>query len=317
MKKIWKIAIVGTGAIGRSHMNAIDISENCTLGAVCDINEEAVKEYAEKYNVPYFTDYKEIPEKTDCDIVIINLPHWLHCESTIFFLDKGMHVFIEKPMANTVEECERMIEASERNGKKLIVGHVQRYFVSNRKIKELVESGEYGPLCMMSERRTEDYFSESRPAWFLDKKRSGGGILMNYCAHSIDKLFYITGEQDAEVYSNFGNIKTDHDVDGHAQVLMKFPSGLCASLMYDGYTRSGFEMYFHFRDAVIKIDQYHSFIRKNGSEWEPYDAEETYKYMYFQIEELCKCLNGEPNEITDGEYGKNVLKVLEKIYNQK
>ena len=317
MKKIWKIAIVGTGAIGRSHMNAIDISENCTLGAVCDINEEAVKEYAEKYNVPYFTDYKEIPAKTDCDIVIINLPHWLHCESTIFFLENGMNVLIEKPMANTVEECEKMIEASKRTGKKLIVGHVQRYLVINRKIKELVESGEFGPLCMMSETRAEDYFTATRPAWFTNKKLSGGGILMNYCAHSIDRLFYITGEQEAEVFASFGNIKTDHDVDGHAQVLLKLPSGLSASFTYDGYTLCGTEMHFHFRDAVIKVDNYNCYIKKNGCDWEDFDAVETYKYMALQIEEMCKFFNGEPNEITEGEYGKNVLKVLEKIYNQK
>ena len=80
-----KIAVVGTGSIGASHLEAISTSNSCTLCAVCDINEEAAKKYAEKYGVPYFTDYKQIPGKCGADAVILNLPHWLHCEVTEFF----------------------------------------------------------------------------------------------------------------------------------------------------------------------------------------------------------------------------------------
>ena len=122
-----KIAVIGTGIIGLSHLEAIVATDVFELCAVCDINEEKAKECAEKYQVPYFTDYKEIPEKTDADAVIINLPHFLHCECSIFFLEKGLHVLVEKPMANSAEECDRMIAAAKKSGKALLVGHVQRY----------------------------------------------------------------------------------------------------------------------------------------------------------------------------------------------
>ena len=113
-----KIAIVGTGIIGVDHIKAISQVEDAELCALCDVNEEVVKKFSEEYNVPYFTDYKDIPSNVDVDAVIINLPHFLHCESTVFFLDNGINVLIEKPMANTVAECDKMIDAAKRNNKK-------------------------------------------------------------------------------------------------------------------------------------------------------------------------------------------------------
>ena len=82
------IAIVGVGIIGKSHLNAIRNIENCRLCALCDLNEETVRQFASEYEVPYFLDYKEIPQKVQCDAVILNLPHHLHAPASIFFLER-------------------------------------------------------------------------------------------------------------------------------------------------------------------------------------------------------------------------------------
>ena len=127
-----KIAVVGTGIIGLDHLKAIRKSDKLELVAICDINEEKVSALAEEYGVPYFLDYKEIPKKTDAEAVILNLPHGLHCESTVFFLEAGLHVLLEKPMANTVAECDTMMAAEKRSGKKLAIGHIQRFLKANK-----------------------------------------------------------------------------------------------------------------------------------------------------------------------------------------
>ena len=127
-----KIAIVGTGAIAAAHIRAISKLPQCELVALCDLNEARVKALAEGLGVPYFLDYKEISTAVDVDAVIINLPHGLHVSASVFFLDAGVHVLVEKPMANTVEECDTMIAAAEKAGKKLAVAHVQRFFGVNR-----------------------------------------------------------------------------------------------------------------------------------------------------------------------------------------
>ena len=147
---MFKVCIISCGMIANSaHIPAYkQFSDDYEIVGVCDINEDAVKPLAEENNVPYVLDYKEIPGKFECDAVILNLPHFLHCESTVFFLDNGINVFIEKPMANTVAECDAMIEAAKRNGKKLAVAHIQRYFGAIAKMKEIYDSGELGKFCM-------------------------------------------------------------------------------------------------------------------------------------------------------------------------
>ena len=115
-----KIAIVGTGAIATAHIRAISKLPQCELAALCDLNEVRVKELADGLGVPYFLDYKDIPTSVDVDAVILNLPHGLHVSASVFFLESGVHVLVEKPMANTVEECDTMMAAAKKVGKKLV-----------------------------------------------------------------------------------------------------------------------------------------------------------------------------------------------------
>lgn len=311
-----QIAVVGTGSIGLSHLKAIEQSQNCELCAICDVNEEVLHKLSEEYHVPGFTDYKEIVTKTKAEAVILNLPHFLHCEATEFFLDNGLHVLIEKPMANTVEECDRMIAAAVRNNKKLAVGHVQRYFKGNRKVKEIYESGELGRLCMFTEFRSIDYFVPTRPKWFLDKKKAGGGIVMNYGAHALDKLFYVMGCGSATVESAVGNIKNDATIEGHAQFLAKFSNGVSACISFNGYIGTGYESYYYFTDGAIKVIGTDEVWKNKGTGWEKVECEDIGSGMLLQLEEFIKYVKGEPSDIVTGEYGRSVIAVIEGVYRE-
>lgn len=309
------IGIVGTGLIGIEHIKAIEDIDDLRLCALCDINEEAVKALSEEYSVPYFTDYKKMPENVEMDAVIINLPHFLHCESTVFFLEKGYHVLIEKPMANTVAECDKMLEAAKKSGKKLAVGHVQRFFEANRRVKEIIDSGRLGKPCMFSENRTIEYFSPSRPKWFLDKEKAGGGIVMNYGAHALDKIFYQLGADDVEVTAATGNLKNDATIEGHAQFMLKFKSGFTGVVTFSGYTGSGYEALYYFTDGTLKVADSMYLYEYAEDEWKAIDTETGVKpAMQVQLEEFVKYINDRPANIADGEYGRAVIKVIEKIY---
>lgn len=309
------IAVVGTGIIGLTHLKAIAQSQACSLCALCDVNEEVVKELAKEKDVPYFTDYKEIPGSVEVDAVILNLPHYLHCEATVFFLEHGIHVFVEKPMANTVDECDRMIAAAEKSGKKLAVGHVQRYFPFNQLVKKMYESGELGELCMYNEVRTVNYFAESRPRWFLSKEKAGGGIVMNYGAHALDKLFSIVGPQDIFTCSSVDNIKTADDIEGHAQFLAKFNDGLSASVTFSGYGLSTYDSSYFFTNGVVRVCWEGNFLYTPDGKKITLDSSEfPQDGMLLQIEEFCKYINGEPSMVPDGAYGRAVIKAIEQIY---
>ncbi|MBP3361139.1 MAG: Gfo/Idh/MocA family oxidoreductase [Clostridia bacterium] len=311
-----KIAVVGLGIISEEHLDAIYESNDFQLVAVCDVIKDKAKEAAEKYKTNYFFDYHEIPKMTDAEAVIINLPHFLHCESTVFFLENGLHVLVEKPMANNTKEAALMNEAAEKSGKKLAIGHIQRFFKANTKLKEIIDSSELGKLCMSTELRTVDYFNDRRPKWFLQKEKSGGGIVINYGAHALDKLFYLIGITDVEIHSLIGNVNNDYDVEGHAQFFVKFKDGPSSAITFSGYSSVGYECIYYFEKGCAKVTgSSELFINKDGT-WEYIDVKEDNKAMHRQLAEFKKYINGEPSLIVDGEYGYKIIAAIEKVYEE-
>ena len=311
-----KIAIVGTGIIAGAHITAIKQLDNCSLVALCDLNEERVSKLAAENGVPYFLDYKEIPEKVDCDAVILNLPHGLHAPVSVFFLEKGIHVLVEKPMANTASECDEMLKASEKSGAKLAVAHVQRYFLANMKIKEIVDSGELGTLCMYDEQRSINYVLPDRPAWFTNKKMAGGGIVMNYGAHAFDKIFYVTGAKPTFVNASYANCINDRDVEGHAQIFAKFDNGVSATITLSGYSTVVYEAYYYFTKGALKLTATSKLEmkREGEKEWTPIpDANDSFAFNR-EITEFIKYINGEPSNIPDGNYGKAIVEAIDALY---
>ena len=213
--------MVGTGIIAKAHLGAVKNNDKSEIVAVADINEESAKKISEEYNIPYFTDYKEMADKVKMDAVILNLPHFLHCEASIFFLERNIHVLCEKPMANTLEECDRMLAAAGRSQAKLAIGHTTRQNSVNKCIKKFIEEKTLGELCMHTEVRTISYFTASRQKWFLDKKLSGGGLLMNYGAHSFETLMNVTGGKITDMDADIGNLMDKNGVEAHAMLKFK------------------------------------------------------------------------------------------------
>lgn len=311
-----KIAVVGTGIIGINHISAIKHLPDCKLCALCDINEDKVKPLAEKNNVPYFLNYEDIPSKVDCDAVIINLPHGLHCKSSVFFLEHGIHVLVEKPMANTVAECEEMIAAANKSGKKLAVAHIQRFFTANTVVKDTIESGELGKLCMYTESRTINYFDKNRPRWFLDKKMAGGGIVMNYGAHAFDKLFFTTGARPTEINASCANIKNDASIEGHAQIFARFNNGITAAITFSGYSKSIYDSIYYFTDGAMRVRGSDSLEINRGDDagWVKVPALNDGLELVREIDEFRKYTEDKPSLIPDAQYGRDIISAIEQVY---
>ena len=308
-----KIGIVGTGLIGKTCVECIKNIEGFELACLCDLNEEVVSKMAAECGVPYFLDYKEIPKKMKLDAIVLNLPHFLHCEASIFFLEAGVNVFIEKPMANTVEECDLMMEAEKRTGKKLCVGHIQRYYAANRKIREIINSGEIGKFCMCTEQRSTFYFADWRPRWFLDKDKAGGGITMNFGAHALDKYYYITGKKPVDAISNFGNEKNDFTVEGHAQFLTKFEDGTTASITFSAYSNVIYDDVYYCTDGAIRcVDNVHMELYKPGCAVEKFDVVDDIRPLEIELRDFHNALLGKPNEMPDGAYSREIIATIRK-----
>ena len=308
------IAVVGVGIIGADHLKAIERCSEFRLVAVCDKNEERARSFSEKYSVPYFLDYKDITKNTSAKAVILNLPHGLHCESAVYFLGEDMDVLLEKPMANTVEECDRILQAVQESRGKLAIGHVQRFFNANRLVKEYVESGRLGRLFAINELRSVNYFTPDRPRWFLSKSMAGGGIVMNYGAHAFDKFLYITGRNVDRVWSSVGNIGNNEEIEGHAQIFAHLEGGISATITFSGYSSVGYETEYIFTGGALKVTNGRSLsICENGA-WSTVFDEPDRDFMLRQLNEFYKYVTGEPCETPDGEYGRAIISAIEKIY---
>ncbi len=119
-----KVAVVGVGALGQHHARILSSLEGCELSAVVDSNLERAREIAEKFKTSYFLDYTKLK---DIDAVVVSAPTTLHKEIANYFLERGISVLCEKPLASSVRECDSIVETSLKFGSKLLVGHIEHF----------------------------------------------------------------------------------------------------------------------------------------------------------------------------------------------
>ena len=309
-----KLALVGAGIIGVEHLKALSRCKDFELVAICDVNEVAASKLAAEYNVPYFLDYTQIPQKSDAEAVLLNLPHFLHRDAAVFFLEAGLDVFLEKPMAISVRECDEMLQAAQKSGKRLAVGHLQRFFAANRVVKDYVKNEALGKLFAVNELRSIRYFTEKRPAWFLKKALSGGGIVMNYGAHMLDKLLYITDSDISHAVGVCGNLLPGIEVEGHAQFFVQTESGVSATVTFSGYSKVGYETTYYFEKGSLKVTNGVALSICRDGVWEELATPADEDFMLLQLCELAKYFRGEPSETPDGVYAKKIVAAIEQIY---
>ena len=198
MKKL-KAAIIGCGNIYVNHANALINSDFAELIAVTDINENKAKVAADKYNCKYYTDYKEMLQNTDIDVVHICTPHFLHSTMAIDCIEAGKHVLVEKPMDISVKKAEEMIAAKNKYNKHLSVVFQNRYNETSIKAKELIEQGTLGKIkgikAIVTWNRDKNYYVSD--SWRGKWATEGGGVLINQAIHDLDLIQWFGGAIDS------------------------------------------------------------------------------------------------------------------------
>ncbi len=118
------VVIIGGGRAGAAHARAVADTPGTSLVAIADVDETRAQAFAEAHGCLAFTDYRQALERADVAVAIIALPNFLHESATIAAASAGKHVFLEKPMADTLEECDRMTAAVDKAGVHLLVGQL-------------------------------------------------------------------------------------------------------------------------------------------------------------------------------------------------
>ncbi len=199
-----KGAVIGFGGLGQRHFEGTkNMAELAEIIAVCDVDsskfETAVKtnldgdgQKADLSACHLYSDANEMFEKETLDFVIIATPTCSHAELAIAALNKGIHVFSEKPMARSLEECQMMIDAAKRNNKLLSIGLCLRFDPAYLQLKKLVDSGEWGKLERLEMARLSQPPLWGYKNWFIDFSKSGGAALDMH-VHDVDFMQYMLG----------------------------------------------------------------------------------------------------------------------------
>ena len=169
-----KVGLIGCGFMGAMHANCYKNIEGVEIVAVADIRKEKAEELAKDTNATIYGDGKELIANANVDMIDICLPTFLHAEYAILAMDKVKYVFVEKPVALSVEEGKKMIEKSKKTGCQVQVGQVIRFWDEYVELKKIVESGVYGKVINANFRRLSPRPDWGWENWLLDYKFSGG-----------------------------------------------------------------------------------------------------------------------------------------------
>lgn len=226
MKKL-RVGIAGYGVVGKRRRIFIDQNPYLKTVAVSDITFS--KDGVMPDGVLFFDDYKKLVEQ-DLDILFVCLPNYLAAEATIAGLEKGFHVFCEKPPGRDVSDVMRVIQTEKKHlNLKLKYGFNHRYHESVKEAMRIIESGELGSIINLRGVYGKSKIIPFSGGWRAERKYAGGGILLDQGIHMVDLMRLFCGEF-IEVKSYIRNDYWYHDVEDNAYALMLDCKGRIAIL---------------------------------------------------------------------------------------
>lgn len=239
-----KIGLVGVGGISGAHIPAWEEMENAELVALCDIRTERLEKYPDK---KHYTDYEEMLEKEEFDIIDICLPTYLHADYAIKAMEKGINVICEKPISLKEEDVERVYSTAKKNNVKFMVAHVLRFWPEYELLKEIYDTKKYGELLSGTMTRLGCYPKWSWDGWMMDEKRSG---LTPFDLHIHDLDFMVYAFGMPKVAYQFRAKKPDQDFISLSYDFGNFSINSEASWYATSYPFTA-EFRFQFENALV------------------------------------------------------------------
>ncbi|NQX60130.1 Gfo/Idh/MocA family protein [Paenibacillus qinlingensis] len=338
-----RVGIIGAGKIfAGSHAPAWVSSPHVEIVAICDTHLPNGEEQANKLSVSrVYRDYKDMLEQETLDVVGVSTPNIYHSEVSIAALERGLHVFCEKPDAVSPEEAQKMADAAKRSGKVLMVMRNNRFTPQAKFLKRYIESGAMGEIYTGRTGWIRRRGIPGRGGWFTTKAMSGGGPLIDLGVHMIDVAIWMMGNPrpiavSGSAYTKFADAKVQisadsrfgttqeggiFDVEDLATGFIRFDNG--ASLQIEFSWASNVEDDLKFmelrgtkagcslKNSDLKlITEIEGVLcdlspRFGGSEIRPHAS---------NIHHFIACVLGEEEPINTPESGVDMIRILKAIY---
>lgn len=224
---MYKVGIAGYGIVGKRRRQCIDLHPLLSTTAVCDQTFEGAGTLAD--GVRYHPSYRSLLDEP-LDVLFVCLPNYLAAEATIAGLERGLHVFCEKPPGVAVADVERVIEVERAHpGRVLKYGFNHRYHESVKEALRVVRAGELGEIVNVRGTYGKSRITPFHGGWRSERVYAGGGILLDQGVHMLDLMRLFCGDF-VEVKSFVSNAFWKHDVEDNAYALLKDARGRIAIL---------------------------------------------------------------------------------------
>ncbi len=228
------LGIAGLGMAGAVMVQAAAAHPDYAIRAAADPHPSPRDAFARDFAARVYDDVGELCADPAVEAIYVATPHQFHARHAILAAQQGKHVIVEKPMALTLGDCDAMIDAAERNGVVLIVGHTHAFDPAVRLMRSIVAGGSLGRLGMIQTFNYTNFLYRPRRPEELDTSK-GGGILFNQVPHQIDTVRLISGGLVGSVRARANALDPSRPTEGGCVAWLALDGGASASLVYGGY----------------------------------------------------------------------------------
>ena len=229
-----QIGVVGLGRAFTLMLPTFMLDSRVRLAGATDPIAGARAQFEKDFDAPSHESIEALCADPGVEVIYIASPHEFHAAHVCLAASFGKHVMVEKPMALSLEECTRMIEATRRAGVQLIVGHSHSFNAPIRRTREIIDSGLYGEVKMITAMNFTDFLYRPRRPEELDTA-AGGGVIHSQATHQIDIVRLLGGGMVNSVRAHTGSWDSDRPTEGAYSTLLGFEGGAFASATYSGY----------------------------------------------------------------------------------
>ena len=229
-----RVGFIGTGGNARGHIAQMSQLPEVEIVAFADPSARSLELAVERLGrpVPTFADHREMIARGGLDAVVISTPHTLHYEQTLFALEHGLHVEVEKPMACTSAHARHLVAKQRETGLVLAVGYQRHFQPRFRWVRDQIASGRIGAVTFLQCFQSQNWLRGHVGQWRLDPALSGGGQLNDSGSHLIDIVLWITGLEAAEASAYID--RRGADVDINSAVSLRFTNGAVGNVSIVG-----------------------------------------------------------------------------------
>lgn len=290
-----KAGIIGL-SFGQHHTRILSEMDNVDLVVVSDL-DPAKCSIAQKYGVGFTTDYHELMSD-DLDFILAVVPTTNHCKVAMDIMNNGTHCFVEKPIAYSINEAQKMIECSKLNGTKLAVGHIETFNPTVSKLKEIINNETLGDIKYMSSRRVGPFVTR-----VVDI-----GIMIDSATHDIGVARYLIEKDPIDIYSKYWGIK---NIKGDYAIIVLDFGDMSASIEVNWFTpfivrtldvtgtKGVAHLDFTAQELTLYTEDYE--MKVNIKKEEP---------LKIELDHFVDCIRNDKTPIVSGEEGLAILKIV-------